>query len=207
MVKIINIKIDGKDVKSKEGMTILEAAKQLGIEIPNMCYHEELENYGACRICSVEIKLKGRTQIVASCCYPIKEGLQVKTKSPKIDRIRKTIIELAAISAGEDVKGEMRSLADEYNADLSRFRKRVLIEPTKCILCGLCIRRCIEATWDSVIGFVGKGVNRRIAEFTEKKELCSICNYCREVCPTGRIKSSGVEPPFPSFDDFIAGRK
>jgi len=205
---VITLKIDGKEVKAKEDMTILEAAKQAGIEIPTLCYHEGLEPYGACRICSVEIKRKGRAQVVASCCYPVEEGLEVITKSPKINKLRKILLELAAASAGEDVSGKMRALASEYSANLSRFRPLLPeIEPTRCILCGLCVRRCIEANWDSAIGFVGRGVNRRVAIFPEKEKLCLTCNYCRDVCPTGRTCSVyGPSPPFPRMDDIIAGR-
>ena len=206
MRQTITLTIDEKEVKAKEGMTILEAAKVLGVEIPTLCYHEGLELYGACRICSVEIEKRGRSRIVASCCYPVEEGVKVTTRSPKIDKLRKTIIELAAVAAGEDA-GKLRELADEYNADLSRFNSRVQIEPTKCILCGLCVRRCVEANWDSAIGFIGRGTSRRVAIFPEKKGICSNCNYCYVVCPTGRITSTGVDPPFPYIDDVLAGRK
>jgi NADH dehydrogenase/NADH:ubiquinone oxidoreductase subunit G len=208
MVKTVILEIDGKEAEAVQGMTILEAAKRVGIEIPTLCYHEGLESYGACRICSVEIEKRGRTQVVAACCYPVEENLKVKTGSPKINKIRKTIIELAAVTAGEDVGGEMRALASKYNADLSRFRSKVPMQPTKCILCGLCVRRCIEANWDSAIGFVGRGIYRCVALFPEKAGICSICNYCRDVCPTGRTCSAfGPDPPFPRVDDVLAGRK
>lgn len=207
MKQVLTLKIDKKEVKAEEGMTILEAAKRVGVEIPTLCYHEGLEPYGACRICSVEIEKRGRSRIVAACCYPAEEGLKVITRSPKIDKIRKTIIELVAVMAGEDVAGKMRALASEYNADLSRFSSRVPMRPTKCILCGLCVRRCIEANWDSAIGFIGRGINRRVAIFPEKEGICSNCNYCYVVCPTGRITSTGVDPRFPHVDDVLAGRE
>lgn len=207
MKKIVLLKIDDKEVKAEEGMTVLEAAKQASVEIPTLCYLEGLEPYGACRICSVEIEKRGRIRIVAACCYPVEEGLKVRTRSPKIDKIRKTIIELAAITAGEDVAGKMRALASEYNADLSRFKSKVAVEPTMCILCGICVRRCIEANWDSAIGFAGRGIYRRVVRFPEKAGICSICNYCSVVCPTGRISSIGPDPSFPYIDDVLAGRK
>ncbi|MEM2112180.1 MAG: 2Fe-2S iron-sulfur cluster-binding protein [Candidatus Bathyarchaeia archaeon] len=206
-MKIVTFKIDDKEIKTAEGTTILEAAKKAGVEIPTLCYLEGLEPYGACRVCSVEIEIRGRTRIVAACCYPVEEGLKVVTRSPKIDKIRKTIIELAAVMAGEDIAGEMRALASEYNADLSRFRTRLPMEPTKCILCGICVRRCIEACWDSAIGFVGRGVNRRVVLYPEKAGTCAICSYCQRVCPTGRISSIGPDPPFPYVDDVLSGRK
>ena len=207
MKKIITLKIDDKEIKTEEGTTILEAAKQAGVEIPTLCYLEGLEPYGACRICSVEIERRGRSRIVAACCYPAEEGLKVVIRSPKIDKIRKTIIELAGVMAGEDIAGETRALASEYHADLSRFRARAPTEPTKCILCGICVRRCTEATWDSAIGFIGRGVNRRVVLLPERAGTCAICNYCQRVCPTGRISSIGPDPPFPHVDDVLSGRK
>jgi NADH dehydrogenase/NADH:ubiquinone oxidoreductase subunit G len=206
-MKTVTLKIDDKEVKTEEGTTILEAAKQAGVEIPTLCYLEGLEPYGACRVCSVEIERRGKSRIVAACCYPAEEGLKVVTRSPKIDKIRKTIIELAAVTAGEDVAGEMRALAGEYHADPARFRIRMPIEPTKCILCGICVRRCTEATWDSAIGFIGRGVNRCIVRFPDRSATCAVCNYCHHVCPTGRITSIGPDPPFPHVDDVLSGRK
>jgi bidirectional [NiFe] hydrogenase diaphorase subunit len=207
MKKVVTLQIDDKEVKAEEGITILEAAQHAGVEIPTLCHCEGMEPYGACRFCSVEIEKRGRAQVVASCCYPAEEGLRVKTRSPKIVKLRKTILELAATSAGEDVSSKMRAFASEYNADLSRFRSKVPLPPTNCILCGLCVRRCIEANWESVIGFIGRGTSRNIALLPEKS-ACLTCNYCREVCPTGRVCSScGPRPPFPRVDDVIAGRK
>lgn len=208
MKKMVALKIDGKDVKAEDGMTILEAAKLEGIEIPTLCNNEGLEPYGVCRICSVEIERRGGNNIVAACCYPTEDGLNVITRSPRIDKLRKTIIELAYVMAGEEVGSKMRKLASEYNADPSRFRSKISMEPTKCILCGLCIRRCIEANWDSALGFTGRGINRRIVLFPEKSGICSMCNYCRDICPTGRTCSAfGPDPSFPHIDDVIAGRK
>jgi len=208
MKKVITLQIDDKEVKAEEGITILEAAQHAGVEIPTLCWYEGLEPYGACRFCSVEIEKRGRAQVVASCCYPAEEGLKVKTRSPKIVKIRKIILELAATSAGEDVSSKMRALVSEYNADLSRFRSRVPLAPTKCILCGLCVRRCVEANWESAIGFIGRGIYRCIALFPEKAGLCSTCSYCRDVCPTGRTCSTfGPRPPFPRINDVLAGRK
>jgi NADH dehydrogenase/NADH:ubiquinone oxidoreductase subunit G len=208
MKKVVTLQIDDKEVKAEEGITILEAAQHAGVEIPTLCWYEGLEPYGACRFCSVEIEKRGRAQVVASCCYPAEEGLKVKTRSPKIVKIRKIILELAATSAGEDVSSKMRALVSEYNADLSRFRSRVPLAPTKCILCGLCVRRCVEANWESAIGFIGRGIYRCIALFPEKAGLCSTCSYCRDVCPTGRTCSTfGPRPPFPRVDDVLAGRK
>ena len=207
MVGIVNFEIDGRNVKAKTGTTIMEAALNVGIEIPHMCYHEDTEHQSGCRICSVEVEKNWSRRIVAACSYPVEEGIKVTTVSPKIAKIRKTILELAAVSSGPNVASKMQALAKEYGADLTRFSSRVEHEETKCILCGLCVNRCLEATYNGVIGFVGRGVDRRIVRFPEISEACPTCNYCYSVCPTGRITSVGPSPSFPSFNDVLSGRK
>ena len=208
MSKEVTLEIDGKIVKTREGKTLLQAAKDAGIEIPTLCYHEGLEPFGACRICMVEIERNGRRRLVASCCYPVEDGLKVKSNTPEISKIRKTILELAAITAGADVGGKVSGYAYMYNADLSRFASMGLAEPMNCILCGLCVRRCMEAQWDNAIDFIGRGINRCIVLLPGREDACRSCSYCVGLCPTGRISSiGGANPPFPSLSDFLAGRR
>jgi NADH dehydrogenase/NADH:ubiquinone oxidoreductase subunit G len=202
----VTLKIDDKTVNAKEEMTILEAAKEADIEIPTLCYHEELEPYGGCRICIVEVEKGGRSSIVASCGYPVEDGLKVKTRSAKIDKMRKTMIELIAPTTGE-IGGKLLTLAREYKADLYRFSSRVVVDPTKCILCGLCVRRCAASLWDNAVGFVGRGIYRRVVLFPEKSQNCGVCQICLEVCPTGKIPSTGPINSIPFIDDVLAGRK
>ena len=170
-------------------MTILEAAKEAGIEIPTLCYHEKLKPYGACRICSVEVERKGRVRIVVSCGYPVEQGLVVRTRSPRIDRIRKVIIELVALTTMVDgeVAGEIKKLAKEYGANIHRFESRFRARPTRCILCGQCVRYCDEVVGEHAIGFVGRGIERRAAFFPEKAKACLTCQACFNLCPTGKI--------------------
>lgn len=206
-MKIYDLVIDGKNVKAKEGTTILDAAKQIGISIPTLCYSDEMEHLGGCRVCSVEIERNGKKNIVTACSYPVEEGLKVTTKSKRIDVIRKTILELAAVGSGPNVAGDFYSLAYDYKADLMRFSSIVAAEPSNCILCGLCVSRCKEATYHGAIGFYGRGVNKKIAKYPEKAQACNTCNYCYSVCPTGRISPITVNPPFPTIDELLSGRK
>jgi len=211
MEEMIALEIDGKEVKAKEGMTILEAARGANIEIPTLCYHEKLKPYGACRICSVEAERGGRVRIVAACGYPVEGGLLVRTRSPKIDRIRKVIIELVAPLAMSDggISGELRRLADEYGADIHRFESRLQVEPTRCILCGLCVRYCDEVMGGHAIGFMGRGIERRVVFFPERaSRFCPTCHECYEVCPTGKIAAETDGSIFPKFsiDDFLSGK-
>jgi len=206
----VTLQIDGKEVEAREGMTVLEAAKEAGIEIPTLCYHEKLKPYGACRICSVGVERKGRARMVASCGYPVEQGLVVRTRSPKIDRIRKTLIELIAPTAmvNGDVAGQIKKLAKEYGANIHRFEPRFKGRPTRCILCGQCVRYCDEVIGEHAIGFVGRGIERRVAFFPERAKACLVCQACFDLCPTGKIPS---ETDFVVFDglsihDYLAGK-
>jgi len=208
--ELVTLKIDDKEVKAKKGMTILEAAKEAGIEIPTLCYHEKLAPYGACRICSVDVERKGRVHVVAACGYPVEQGLVVRTRSPRIDRIRKTIIELVSctIMVDGDVVGEIRVLADEYKADIHRFESRFRASPTRCILCGQCVRYCSEVIGIHVIGFVGRGVDRRVVFFPQRAQFCPTCQECFYLCPTGKIAAETAGDTFPGFsiDDYLSGK-
>ena len=90
----IRMQIDGKEVRATEGMTVLEAAQGAGIAIPTLCHHEKLEPFGGCRLCMVEAESNGRTKLVVSCVYLAEENLVVRTRSEKIDKIRKILLEL-----------------------------------------------------------------------------------------------------------------
>ena len=145
MSKIL-LQIDAKEVEAKEGMTILEAAQDAGIYIPTLCHHEKLEPYGACRICTVEAESRGQTKLVAACLYPVEQGLVVRTRSEKVDKIRKMILELLLAHAPDS--RELQGLAEEYGADKDRFEK----EASFCVHCGLCVRYCAEVKKNSLLG-------------------------------------------------------
>lgn len=205
----ITLQIDGKEVKATKGMTVLESARQAGIEIPTLCYHEKLEPYGVCRICSVEVEKKGKTRIVASCGFPVEQGLVVRTRSPRIDKIRKVIIELVAPTTMIDgeVAGEIKKIGKEYGADIHRFESRFRAKPTRCILCGQCVRYCDEVVGEHAIGFMGRGIDRRVAFFPDKARACLTCQACFNLCPTGKIPSETDFVVFDGFsvDDYLAG--
>lgn len=195
----ILLQIDGKEVKAREGMTILEAAQSAGIFIPTLCHHEKLEPYGACRICTVEIENCGRTRLVAACLYPIEQNLVVRTRSEKVDRIRKMLLELLLAHAPD--AGELQDLAQEYGADKARFEK----EPSFCILCGLCVRYCAEVKKKHALGFVDRGTRREISFIPEiASKECWNCKECFSLCPTSALQAAYVLTealafPSPSF--------
>jgi NADH dehydrogenase/NADH:ubiquinone oxidoreductase subunit G len=184
-MKEITLEIDGKKVEATEGMTVLEAAKSAGINIPTLCWHEKLEPYGACRVCSVEIEERGRSRVVVSCVYPVEEGLKVKTSSKKIMKVRQMLIELLLARApGAKV---IQDLAREYRVEKLRFER----ESAYCIVCGLCVRYCAEVKKANAIGFVGRGTEREVMFIPEiATRECPNCKECFALCPTDVLRAN-----------------
>ncbi len=183
----ILIKIDGKEVQAGEGMTILEAAQKAGIPIPTLCHHQKLEPYGACRICTVEAEMGGRAKLVAACLYPVEPNLAVRTRSEKVDKIRKVILELLLAHAPDSP--ELQNLAKEYGADRDRFEK----EASFCIHCGLCVRYCAEVKGKNAVGFIDRGTRREICFVPEiAARECWNCKECFPLCPTSALQAAYV---------------
>jgi len=183
----ILLQIDGKKVRARDGMTILEAAQSAGISIPTLCHHEKLEPYGACRICIVEVEVGGWTRLVVSCVYLVEGDLVVRTRSEKVDRNRKTILELLLAHAPDSL--ELQDLAQEYGADRDRFEK----EASFCIHCGLCVRYCAEIKKKNVVGFVDRGIRKEISFIPELASVeCWNCKECFPLCPTSALQAAYV---------------
>jgi len=198
-MKEVTLQIDGKEVVAQEGMTVLEAAKTVGITIPTLCHYEKLEPYGGCRVCTVEVETRGRTQLVAACLYPVAKDLTVKTRSPKLDMVRKSLLELMLAHAPDSP--ELTALAKEYGADKDRFEK----ESSFCILCGLCVRYCAEVKQKNAIAFVDRGSRREISFIPEiAAKECWNCKECFSLCPTSAaqatyVLTTALAPPDPSL--------
>lgn len=184
-MSVITLSIDNKEIEAEEGMTVLEAAHSVGIDIPTLCYHEKLVPYTACRICMVEIEAKGRTSLDTACSRPVEKNLVVRTRSERIDKIRKTILELMLSHAPDSPK--LQALAQEYGADRDRFEK----ESSFCILCGLCVRYCAEVKKKNAIGFVNRGPRREISFIPEiASKECWNCKGCFPLCPTSALQAA-----------------
>ncbi len=177
--------LDGKKRTAARGETVLEAARKAGVDIPAVCAHEALEPYGACRLCIVEAREAGkkRWRVVASCLYPVREGLEVRTGTEKIRRLRAFLIEL--LLARSPRSPYVRELAARHGVTKPRFASL----DDDCILCGLCARVCAEVVGANAIGFSGRGTGRRIdTPFGIDRARCLACGACTAVCPTGAVQ-------------------
>jgi NADH dehydrogenase/NADH:ubiquinone oxidoreductase subunit G len=183
----VHLKIDGKEVEAEEGMTLLEAARRVGIDIPTLCHHEKLEPFGGCRLCIVELEMRGWVRRVVACVYPVEKNLVVRTRSETIDRIRKMILELQLAHAPDSP--QLMALAKEYGADKDRFEK----EASFCIHCGLCVRYCAEVKKKNAVGFVDRGIRKEISFIPEiAARECWNCKECFELCPTEALQAAYV---------------
>jgi bidirectional [NiFe] hydrogenase diaphorase subunit len=181
----ILLKIDGREIEATKGMTILEAARSAGIYIPTLCHHEKLEPYGACRICVVEVDARGTKSLVAACLYPAEPDLVVRTRSEKVDKTRKILLEQFLAHAPD--APALQDLAREYGADKDRFEK----ESSFCILCGLCVRYCAEVKKKNAVGFVDRGSSREISFIPEiASKECWNCKECFPLCPTSYLQAA-----------------
>lgn len=182
---MVEFEIDGQKVQAQEGWTVLETARNYGIHIPTLCYHEAVKPSGACRLCVVELREGDWSKVVISCMYPVAEGLKVFTDSERVKNVRRWILEmlLAECPASE----EIRQLAAQYGVTSTRF---AIHDPDQdCILCGLCVRVCAEVVGANAISTVGRGVHKQIgAPYLEPGSDCVACGSCVTVCPTGAMR-------------------
>lgn len=205
----INIKIDGIQVEIEEGKTILEAAKNAGIKIPTLCYHQDLKVAGNCRVCLVE--MKGAKNLVASCAMPATDGMEIHTNSHKVREARKHVIELLLSEHNADCtkcykngKCELQDMASEYivgehmfldlvpdkNYSIDRYNPAIVKDDSRCIRCQRCVRTCEQLQSVSALGVAYKGAEMKISTFYENplfEVVCTNCGQCVNRCPTGAL--------------------
>jgi len=180
---MINFEIDGKPVSSAEGRSILDVARENGIFIPALCHHKAVSPYGACRLCLVEVEKRGRKRVVASCSYPVEEGISVDTQAPAAVKARNMVMEMLLARCPGSAR--IRALAERMGVKATRFPK----QQNDCILCGLCVRVCAERLGRCSIAFVGRGMDRQVVPpFAKQSPDCIGCGACAAVCPTDAIE-------------------
>ena len=204
----VNIKINGRDVTVPAGSTILEAARMAGIQIPTLCYLKEINEIGACRICVVEVK--GARSLVAACVFPVNEGMEVFTNTPKVIESRKTTLKLLlsnhrkeCLSCVRSGSCELQKLCHDYgiedeNAfegvksryDIDASASHMYRDNEKCILCRRCVAVCDKNQSVGVIGANARGFDTHIGcafELPLGEVGCISCGQCITVCPTGAL--------------------
>jgi heterodisulfide reductase subunit A len=180
---MVEVTINGKKVKAKKRAFVIHVAEKAGITIPTLCHHEQLEPYGACRLCTVEATKGRRTRFVTACNYPVDEGMVIETQTPRIIQIRKLIIE-SLLALNPDVK-ILKEYAREYRVKVPRFERG----DEDCIKCYLCLRMCDEIVGANAICFGGRGVGREVlTPFDLPADTCIACGACAWICPTNYLK-------------------
>ena len=204
----VRLNINGIDVEAPKNATILEAAQSVGIRIPTLCYLKDINAIGACRMCLVEVK--GARAFAASCVFPVAEGMEVFTNTPKVVAARKGTLELIlsnhrmdCLSCPRSLDCELQALANEYKVDQYRFASNTKLEPdieasaphlvrdnSKCILCRRCVAVCKNNQHAAVIGTNERGYKTHIASAFDMplvETSCVYCGQCIAVCPTGAL--------------------
>ena len=203
----MKIEVNGKIIEAKKGETVLSALKNEGIKVPTLCHMEDLFPSGACRMCVVEIE--GDRNLAPSCAIEVREGMKIKTHSPRVLKARKTIIELLLVNHPDDClycerngECELQDLSEELGIRERRYSGArndykidhssvsIIKDSAKCILCGRCVRVCEEVQGVSAIDFVNRGSKSMVAPaFNQGLNLssCINCGQCVRVCPTGAL--------------------
>ncbi len=182
-----NIEIDGNTYEIGDCKTILEVAKANNLDIPTLCYSQALEEYGACRLCVVEVIRGERSELVTSCTVRASEGIKVYTNNEKVRKNRRMSIELLLSRCPDEEK--LKELAREYDIEKVRFSEK----DDNCILCGLCVRMC-ERIGRQAISFQNRGIERELGTpYMEHSDVCITCGACAFICPTTRFTKTKVE--------------
>jgi len=205
---LVNIKIEGHSYQVEEGLTILEAARECGYEIPSLCAFNHGEcSLASCRVCLVEVT--GARGLVASCVYPVAEGMEIKISTPKATAARRASVELLLSNHNQncqqcDKNGhcELLYVAQITGAREGKFQgaktpvtidqltPSIIRDTSKCILCGRCVARCVSAHGTGILGFEKRGFNTIVSPAENRsfgESPCILCGQCVNVCPTGAL--------------------
>ena len=199
----ITLTMDGHEVTVDQDKTLLEAARENGMDIPTICFHEATTANALCRICVVEVE--GMRVLQPACIVEAANSMQVQTRSEKVIRARRTILEMLASTMDLSEAPEIQTMMFEYGASSSRFpdaeRRESEVKDdnpmyvrdySKCLLCWRCVQVCAEdAQYTFAINFDGRGFETQIGTFFDRtipETSCVLCGQCVAVCPTGALK-------------------
>jgi NADH dehydrogenase/NADH:ubiquinone oxidoreductase subunit G len=204
MTETLTLTVDGEEVTVPAGTTLLKVAESLGKDIPTICYHDRTTSKALCRTCVVEVE--GARVLLPSCVAEVSEGMNVVTRNERVERSRRTILEMLESAVDISESPEIRRMLEDYAAEDQRFPEAELRQLplyddnpmyirdySKCVLCWRCVQVCAEdAQYTFAINFEGRGFNTRIGTFFDKpmpETTCVFCGQCVDVCPTGALKS------------------
>jgi NADH dehydrogenase/NADH:ubiquinone oxidoreductase subunit G len=199
----ITLTIDGQELSTEQGKTLLDAARDNGIDVPTICYHDATTANGLCRMCVVEVE--GMRVLQPACIVQAGAGMKVQTRSEKVVRSRKTILEMLDSTMDLSEAPDVQVMMTDYSAEPNRFPEAVRRESevkddnpmyvrdySKCLLCWRCVQVCAEdAQYTFAINFDGRGFETQIGTFFDKpipETSCVLCGQCVGVCPTGALK-------------------
>lgn len=185
---MVSLTIDDRMLEVEEGKTILDAARQTGISIPTLCWHESLSSAGSCRICVVEVVTNGKAELTTACNYPVEAGLKVSTDSETVREARRLAVEL--LLAQRPHSTIIQELARKLGVEQLGFT----LTQKECILCQLCVRVCYETVGVDAITFMAQGRDRDVAEpvVLHSLDKCIGCDSCAYICPTEAITVDDV---------------
>jgi NADH dehydrogenase/NADH:ubiquinone oxidoreductase subunit G len=204
MADKVTLTIDGQTVQVPPGTTILKAAEQLDKDVPTICYTDHTTANGLCRLCVVEVE--GSRVLSPACVAKVSEGMQVNTRNERVERSRRTLLELLSSAVDLSEAPEILSMMEDYDADDERFpeseaRQLPILDDnpmfirdySKCVLCWRCVQVCAEdAQYTFAINFTDRGFDTMIGTFFDKplmETTCVFCGQCVGVCPSGALKA------------------
>jgi len=199
----ITLSIDNQEVTVEPGKTLLEVAREMGKDIPTICFHDATTANALCRICVVEVE--GMRVLQPACIVQAAKDMKVQTRSEKVVRARRTILEMLASTMDLSEATDIQAMMNEYGAEVNRFpdaeRREVPVKDdnpmyvrdySKCLLCWRCVQVCADdAQYTYAINFEGRGYETQIGTFFDKaipETSCVLCGQCVAVCPTGALK-------------------